>query len=46
MRKLNDNEKEQINAIKRDYIPESNQVASPIVIDIIDRYKKKMQFVN
>ena len=41
MKKLNDKEKEQINAIKRDYIPEPNQVTSPMVIDNIDRYKKK-----
>ena len=46
MRKLNDKEKEQINTIKRDYIPELNQVASPMLIDNIDRYKKKVQFVN
>ena len=31
----------------KDYIPESNQVQSPIEIDNIDRYKKKkMQYVN
>ena len=38
--------KEQINAIKRDHTPESNQVASSMLFDNINGYKKKVQFVK